>query len=182
MTKQDAKDGALRWMDEATINGHAVAAAEQADFRDRMDYLIGGVIAELGAQFPLIGTVNRESRGTVQMPADCKRVLRVVRTESGAPVDATVQAGVVTALPQGAITIIYERYPGRPTPGAPDAVQLDCAPEAEPLVPLKLAADVLLGTIDRMTTGAYLADRYHEMLRQLVASRGGAPIATVYAG
>ena len=59
MTKQDAKAGALRWIDEATVNGHAVAAEELADFRDRMDYLIGGVLAELGVLFRWWGRYSR---------------------------------------------------------------------------------------------------------------------------
>ena len=183
MTKQEAKDGAMRWMDEATVNGHAVAAAEQADFRDRMNYMIGGVIAELGAQFPLTGTVCSDgSRCAIPLPPDCRRVLGAMRTEDGLPADTAVRYGMLTGLPKEPVTVIYERRPVIPAPDAPDGTVLDCAPEAEVLVPLKLASDLLIGTIDRAATGGYLNSRYSEMLRQLAGLRGDAPIAAVYAG
>lgn len=180
MTKQDAKAGALRWIDEATVNGHAVAAEELADFRDRMDYLIGGVLAELGVLFPLVGTVQSDG-GVMQLPADCRRVLRVVRSENGAAVDAAVRDGMMV-LPQVPVTVIYERRPEIPAPDVPDTTVLDCAPGAEPLVPLKLAADLLIGTIDRVATAGYLTSRYNEMRWQLAGSCGDAPIAAVYTG
>ena len=51
ITKGRAIDEALRWMDEATINGDAPASAHLADYRDRAAHLLSGVVSVLAGQF-----------------------------------------------------------------------------------------------------------------------------------
>ncbi|MDL2215734.1 hypothetical protein LJB77_01490 [Ruminococcaceae bacterium OttesenSCG-928-N02] len=53
MTKQEAKQAALRWLDEATINGGALALEQTADYTDRMNYILPAAIDFFSGQFPL---------------------------------------------------------------------------------------------------------------------------------
>lgn len=51
ITKGRAIEEALRWMDEASINGDAPASAHLADYRDRAAHLLSGVVSVLAGQF-----------------------------------------------------------------------------------------------------------------------------------
>lgn len=55
MTKGEALEGALRWIDEATVGGNAADHDEVADLKDRMAVLLDGVLQFLGTQFTLYG-------------------------------------------------------------------------------------------------------------------------------
>ena len=56
MTKNDAINGALRWIDEATVNGAAAGNGFIADYKDRMEHLLDGAVAMVESQFPTIRT------------------------------------------------------------------------------------------------------------------------------
>ena len=58
MNKHDAINGALRWIDEATVNGSAASNGFIADYRDRMEHLLDGAVAMVESQFPLIKSVS----------------------------------------------------------------------------------------------------------------------------
>lgn len=58
MTKQDAINGALRWIDEATVNGAAAANGFIADYKDRAGFLLDNAVAMVESQFPVIDTVS----------------------------------------------------------------------------------------------------------------------------
>ena len=58
MNKNDAINGALRWIDEATVNGSAASNGFIADYRDRMEHLLDGAVAMVESQFPLIKSVS----------------------------------------------------------------------------------------------------------------------------
>lgn len=58
MTKQEAINGALRWIDEATVNGTAAANGFIADYKDRAEYLLDNAVAMVESQFPVIETVH----------------------------------------------------------------------------------------------------------------------------
>lgn len=66
MTKNDAINGALRWIDEATVNGAAASNGFIADYKDRMEHLLDGAVAMVESQFPLI-----ESASIVQSVPKC---------------------------------------------------------------------------------------------------------------
>lgn len=275
MTKDEAKAIALRWIDEATVNGRATGREEVADFRDRMDYLIEGVLHALAAVFPLNGVAtmvhypprnllgicpwtkrygsNEEcilradgaksaylevcGRASVRfpdghvvtvteadrfvpvrgklsggngvvvkgelpflvrnaalyelrveneleipafasfveypLPEDLRRVVRVVREHGGQSEDFSgyrCEDGRHLRLPYGVngeFRLCYERRPaGVPCDAEGDTV-LDCHPMAETLIPLKLAADVTMGTLDRAETAAFLESRYSAMVMTL---------------
>lgn len=61
LTKGRAIDEALRWLDEATINGQPATAEQLADYRDRANYLLDGVVKFLAGHFkiPAIHAVVR---------------------------------------------------------------------------------------------------------------------------
>ena len=282
MTKGEAKAAALRWIDEATVNGRDPGAGELADYRDRMNYLLDGVLNALAISFPLsgeqhivhcppanlLGTVSNvqqftppqvysvqaagakslyaEVYGTVQLcfadgrqkeisnsgqfeavrvvleddqpiifksdfpfavrypalyaqpyraeaeipsaapysayalPTDFRALRRVIREWDGQ--NAVFSAyrcenGKQLLLPRnmhGVFTVHYDRRPQKTAHDAEDSAELDCMPIAEPLIPLRLAADVTLGTLDRAQTAYYLENRYTAMLLTLQTERADA--------
>ena len=58
MTKNDAINGALRWIDEATVNGSAASNGFIADYRDRMEHLLDGSVSMVESQFPIVETFS----------------------------------------------------------------------------------------------------------------------------
>lgn len=58
MNKNDAINGALRWLDEATVNGAAASNGFIADYKDRMEHLLDGAVAMVESQFPIIKSVS----------------------------------------------------------------------------------------------------------------------------
>ncbi|MBQ9082568.1 MAG: hypothetical protein IJY28_03600 [Clostridia bacterium] len=280
MTKNEAKETALRWIDEATVNGCEPAAGELDDYRDRMDHLLDGVLQGLAAVFPLsgvwgvthcpekklpggsaavqkimpeeryelahpaAGSVYLEISGAAEvqfpdghtvktadggftavrgkldgghgitvsgadpflvrnaalyettytseekipafapwvpyaLPEDLRLLRRVVRQWAGGESECTdyrCEDGRHLLLPYdrwGEYRIYYDRKPGRLSHDASDDTVLDCDPVAESLVPLKLAADVTMGTLDRAQTGYYLENRYASMVLTVQSGRPG---------
>jgi len=53
ITKGQAIDEALRWLDEATINGGAPATEQLADYKERANHLLSGVVSILAGQFKI---------------------------------------------------------------------------------------------------------------------------------
>lgn len=53
MTKGEAKELMLRWLDEATVNGEPTAHDQIADYLDRADHLLDGVVKFLAGQFKI---------------------------------------------------------------------------------------------------------------------------------
>ena len=181
MTREEAKECALRWMDEATANGHPVSAEEIADYRDRMDFLMDGIVTELGAVFPLYGTaeyeISAEDRRMQPLPTDFRRFRRMTEADSGRDLTVSCDGRMVRFPPEcaGSFLLHYER---KPVSGN----VLDCAPEAEPLVPLRLAADLLIGTAERAQSGRLLADRFYEAVQRMQTTDPELTgISTVYA-
>lgn len=52
MTKNEAKQTALRWLDEATAGGRSLPAQSTTDWLDRMDYLLDAAVAVVCGLFP----------------------------------------------------------------------------------------------------------------------------------
>lgn len=280
MTKNEAKEAALRWIDEATVNGSEPVSGELEDYRDRMDYLLDGVLNGLAAIFPLSGVcamthcpmknllnggqeirrvmpseaftlandqaksfymeisgsaevtfpdgrteqVNSsgftavrgnltEGSGVVvageypflvrnaalygssfaeddqvpafaatvqyELPEDFRMLRRVVRQWNGCEEECTdyrCEDGRHLLLPYekwGEYRVYYDRRPTKVSHEATDDMELDCDPVAENLIPLKLAADVTMGTLDRAQTGYYLESRYTSMLLTVQTNRPG---------
>lgn len=66
MTKNDAINGALRWIDEATVNGVTAGNGFVSDYKDRMEHLLDGAVAMVETQFPIV-----ESARIVQSVPKC---------------------------------------------------------------------------------------------------------------
>jgi len=62
MTKGEAKEQMLRWLDEATINGTPASDTQLADYLDRANYLLDGVVKFLAGHFhiPAVHSVVRQ--------------------------------------------------------------------------------------------------------------------------
>lgn len=284
MTKGEAKAAALRWIDEATVNGRDPGIGELADYRDRMDHLLDGVLNALAVSFPLSGvqsivhyppenllgntaqvqqitspqgvvlqasgaksmyaeicggarvcfadgqvtevpntgafeavrallandkpiTVKSENpflmrnaalyarsydgveqippyaiHNAYALPTDLRALRRVVREHDGQSTafsEYRCEDGRNLLLPRtqcGVFWVYYDRRPQKTAHNAEDTFELDCHPIAEPLIPLKLAADVTLGTADRAQTAYYLENRYTAMLLTLQAERPNAQV------
>ncbi len=279
MTKNEAKETALRWIDEATVNGCEPAAGELDDYRDRMDHLLDEVLQGMAAVFPLSGvcgvthcpekklcgnaavqkirpgesyelahpaarSVYLEISGAAEvrfpdgrtvktigggftpvrgkldgghgvavcssdpflvrnavlyetaysteekipafapwvpyaLPEDLRLLRKIVRQWNGTETECTdyrCEDGRHVLLPYdkwGEYRIYYDRKPGKLSHDASDDTVLDCDPAAESLVPLKLAADVTMGTLDRAQTGYYLENRYAAMVLTVQSGRPG---------
>ena len=52
MTKEEAKQAALHWLDEATVSGRTLEGEMTADLRGRMDHLLDGAVAAVCGRFP----------------------------------------------------------------------------------------------------------------------------------
>lgn len=52
MTKEEAKQTALRWLDEATAGGQMLEEESTADLLERMDHLLAGAVAAVCGRFP----------------------------------------------------------------------------------------------------------------------------------
>lgn len=61
MTKGEAIESMLRWLDEATINGQSTPPEQIADLKDRAAYLLDGAVKYIAGQFriPAVHTVVR---------------------------------------------------------------------------------------------------------------------------
>jgi hypothetical protein len=112
-----------------------------------------------------------------KLPADLRLLRRVVRQWENGESEYTgyrCEDGVHLLLPYdqwGEYRVYYDRKPERLSHDAQDDTVLDCDPLAESLVPLKLAADVTMGTLDRAQTGYYLERQYAAMLQTIQAGR-----------
>lgn len=52
MTKEEARQAALRWLDEATAGGRPLAEESTADWLERMDHLLDSAVAAVCSRFP----------------------------------------------------------------------------------------------------------------------------------
>ena len=179
MTKQEAKAAALRWLDEATSGGLALDVQTTADLEDRMDYLLDGAVAAVGGRFPHYEVYCRqpsEESGYVQvkLPEDLQALVEVRLCGADGrslPFSDYQRVGrgeyVVPAAPGGSLYFTYIRLPLLPGPGADDGTELDVEPEAAALIPLRLAADVLVGVDETAALSAFLSARYSDMAAAL---------------
>ena len=56
LTKGRAKELALRWLDEATLNGQTASSELTADYTDKFDYMMYNVLVYIAAIFRLRGS------------------------------------------------------------------------------------------------------------------------------
>ena len=179
MTKQEAKATALRWLDEATSGGLALDAVTIADLEDRMDYLLDGAVAAVCGRFPHYEVYCRQPSAEagyvqVKLPENLQALVEVrLRGTDGRslPFSDYQRIGrgeyVVPAAPGGPLYFTYIRLPLLPGPGADGGIELDVETEAASLVPLRLAADALVGVDETAALASFLLARYNDMAAAL---------------
>ncbi len=178
MTKSQAKAAALRWLDEATSGGRLLEDETTADLADRMNHLLAGAVAAVCGQFPrsavytasLAGAANADSWVPLTMPANFARLQRVLYTGQGAALEPFSEyrqldekSYAVPGTLQGRLDFYYQRHPSLPDAAAPEDTPLDVDEAAVPLVPLRLAADLLTGVDETAALAGYLNQRFTQL-------------------
>ena len=182
MTKGEAKNLALRWLDEATINGQPVSSELTADLEDKFDYMLNGVLSYLATFFKVDKTYTTEIQEGVkksryrqfEMPDDYRGLKNIVvyNDSSYAEIENYIaeQDGVFL-LPDnltGTIEFNYYGEPARVEVIASETAVLEVARKAEALVPLKLAIDATAGSEETSALSAYLNGVFSNMLANII--------------
>lgn len=184
MTKQEAKAAALRWLDEATSGGSALDQGSTADLEDRMDHLLDGAVAAVCGRFPHYAVFCAECTAQqdpaqpswvrVRLPEDFSALHEVrfaAADGSSVPFSEYRRVGkgeyTVPAVLNGTLEFTYIRMPAVLGAAAEGDAELDVEPEAVVLVPLRLAADILVGVDETAVLSGYLLARYNEMAAAL---------------
>ncbi len=202
MTKQEAKDAALRWLDEATSGGSALDQGSTADLEDRMDHLLDGAVAAVCGRFPHYAVFCVECTAPqrqepaqpfyarIRLPEDFSALheVRLAAADgSSVPFSEYRRVGkgeyTVPAVLNGTLEFTYIRLPAVLGAAAEADAELDVEPEAVVLVPLRLAADILVGVDETAVLSGYLLARYNEMAAALYrrAEPDRAAVECVYA-
>lgn len=197
MTKGEAKKLALRWLDEATINGQPASAELTADLEGKFDYMLNGVLSYLSTFFKIDRAFETKIEDGIKksrfrrfsMPEDFKGLKNIVIYDDNSYVefdDYIVEKGNTFLLPDGMKGTIEFNYFGEPETVAIDAEAdtiLEIAKRAEVLVPLKLAVDATAGSEETSALSAYLNSVFSNMLANILQSETTAykGITRVYA-
>lgn len=182
MTKGEAKKLALRWLDEATINGQNASVELTADLTDKFNYMLTGVLSYIAEFFKLEKQYTvTEKDGTPKggyirfvMPDDYKGLSRVAVYDNDGYYeleDFYPESRNIFLLPKGITGNIEFNYYAEPAAvdiTADDSTVLDIVKRAEPLLPLKLAIDATAGSEDTSALSAYLDSKFSNMLANLL--------------
>ena len=177
MTKEQAKAAALRWLDEATGGGLALDEQTTADLRERMDHLLDGAVAAVCGRFPQYMSFSKQPQpemgaayAAVTLPQEMLTLTEIrlqLPDGQSLPFSDYSRAGrgvySVPAAPGGVLVFNGIRAPRLPGVQAAETEELDVAPEAAVLVPLRLAADVTAGVDETAAVSAFLSARYSEL-------------------
>lgn len=185
LTKGRAKELALRWLDEATLNGQAASSELTADYTDKFDYMLYNVLVYIAAIFRLRGTLivkpnECEKVGgyyRVQLPGDFMGFNRILvyneLTQAEIP-DFRRESTDVYLIPDVYFTegvtveFIYWRSPKKIEIDDLDTTELEVRPKAEQLVPLRLAIEATAGSDETNAISAYLEGKFSNMVNNLL--------------
>lgn len=177
MTKQDAKELALRILDEATINGQPAGVELTADYTDKFDYFLNDALVFIANLFPLNTTVSikfytpYQVRGPyvrVELPDDCLKIRNIIAYDSDGgfqdveykeDTETSVLVSKATMDKFPNIDLTYNRLPEEVAPDAPDDTVLDISRKAEGFLPLKLAVDATAGNEETASISSFLSSR-----------------------
>ncbi len=185
MTKGEAKKLALRWLDEATINGQKASAELTADLEDKFDYMLTGVLSYLSTFFKIDRTfettieegIKKSRYRQFVMPEDYKGIKNIVVYDENSYAeidDFVVERNGTFLVPEGTKGTIEFNYYGDPEAvaiDAPDDFVLEIEKKAEILVPLKLAIDATAGSEETSALSAYLNGVFSNMLANILQSQ-----------
>jgi hypothetical protein len=182
MTKGEAKNLALRWLDEATINGQPVSSELTADLEDKFSYMLNGVLSYLATFFKVDKTyttvidagVKKSRYRQFVMPDDFRGIKNIIAYDDSSYAEVenyVAEQDGVFLLPDNIKGTIEFNYFGEPM-GVPvdadNSTQLEVAKKAEVLVPLKLAIDATAGSEETSALSAYLNSVFSNMLANII--------------
>ena len=192
MTKGEAKKQALRWLDEATLNGQAAGIELTADYTDKFDYFLWNVLVYISAIFKLERSFICEKGLGVKLGGFYKFELKKdfielqrinVYDENGlSQIYDYIKEGKKTFLipkrymedEKYTVEILYFGMPEEIASDAEDSTELDVQPIAVQLVPLRLAIEATAGSDETNAISAYLEGKFSNMVANLLGDQDGA--------
>ena len=191
MTKGEAKKLALRWLDEATLNGQEAGAELTADYKDKFNYFLYNVLVYVAAVFKLsrshsVQAIEGKAKGTYvsfTLPNDVMELDKIVRYNASQYDEVRTfrkEGDNVYLIPKNVIgenDTVEFIYWGMPTLVAvddEDTVNIEVVPKAEQLVPLRLAIEATAGSDETSGISAYLEGKYSNMVANLLGEERGA--------
>ena len=192
MTKGEAKAQALRWLDEATLNGQPAGVELTADYTDKFNYFLWNVLVYIAAIFKLEKTFAATKENGVkkggfyayEMPKDFMELERInVYTGTGVTqiFDFKKSADKIYLIPRSYIErdgvdveFIYYGMPAEVSGDAPESTALEVMPKAMQLVPLRLAIEATAGSDETNAISAYLEGKFSNMVSNLLGNQQGA--------
>lgn len=192
MTKGEAKAQALRWLDEATLNGQPAGVELTADYTDKFNYFLWNVLVYIAAIFKLEKTFSAnketgEKKGgfySYTLPNDFMELERInVYSSSGVSqiYDYKKSADKTFLIPRSYIEkedidveFIYYGMPAEVPSNASDVTELEVMPKAVQLVPLRLAIEATAGSDETNAISAYLEGKFSNMVNNLLGNQQGA--------
>lgn len=185
LTKGRAKELALRWLDEATLNGQAASAELTADYTDKFNYMLYDVLVYIANIFKLRGEYTVNDSGLtaagnyyrVEMPDDFMSFNRIIAyndVSSAEIPDFRRESTNVYLIPKAYFTdgvtieVIYWRFPKAVEIDTSDTSELDVVKKAEQLVPLRLAIEATAGSDETNAISAYLEGKFSNMVNNLI--------------
>ena len=191
MNKGRAKELALRWLDEATLNGQPAGAELTADYVDKFNYFLYDVLTYVAAIFRLSRTmevppeevVARGPYYVVTMPEDFMD-MDMVKAYSDTTyyaipnyqreTEKTILIRRDDVKKGDTIEVFYFGLPKAVAVDAPEDTELEIVPKAEQLVPLRLAIEATAGSDETSAISAYLENKWSNMVMNLLGEQRGA--------
>lgn len=185
LTKGRAKELALRWLDEATLNGQTASSELTADYTDKFNYMLYDVLVYISAIFRLSGsyTVNTDECTEVggyykvKMPDDFMGFNRIMAYSSVTSTEipdfrrystSTYLIPKIYFSDDITVEVVYWRMPEQIELSSSDTTVLDVVPKAEQLVPLRLAIEATAGSDETNAISAYLEGKFSNMVNNLL--------------
>ncbi len=197
MTKGEAKELALRWLDEATINGEINSREQTADLTDKFNYFLNDALIFLSGFFRLPRVYCPAKPDGIEgglvryrMPEDFKELNKIVVTGENSYEDISdyrfepPRDFLLAPEQDGTLKFLYWGNPREVTSFAPEEEILDVDALGAVALPLKLAADATAGSEDTMHISYYLEGKLSGMIVNLLQGRkeeeGIHSISTIY--
>lgn len=185
MTKLEAKELALRVLDEATINGQPAGVELTADYTDKFDYFLNDALVFIANIFPIHSSISikfytpYQVRGPyvrVEYPEDIIKIRNVVAySDKGYEDVQYIEDSENSILVERyildsytAVEMNYHRLPETITFDAPDDTVLDIPRKAESIIPIKLAVDATAGNEETSAISAFLNSKLDNLIVNLM--------------
>ena len=191
MTKGEAKRLALRWLDEATLNGQEAGAELTADYKDKFNYFLYNVLVYIAAVFKISRTfsvtategIPKGGYVSFTLPNDVMELDKIILYNASQYDEVRAfrkEGDNVYLIPKNAIgendtiEFIYWGMPAVVAVDSDDTVAIEVVAKAEQLVPLRLAIEATAGSDETSGISAYLEGKYSNMVANLLGEEHGA--------